>query len=149
MEHLSVFKFLRLMLKIVSWFRPTPPPLIIASVEVIPPEEWAFFWLPFTSLIKFLVFSPYVLQITENTIEDHRDLCSISESFKDESVPQKLTENFWRTEKDCTTSAAAQNRSEVHVCSTDMYTDRITEITIQTRSKIWNMFFRFWFKCIR
>ncbi|XP_056613095.1 coiled-coil domain-containing protein 150 isoform X2 [Triplophysa dalaica] len=58
-------------------------------------------------------------EITENTIEDHRDLCSISESFKDESVPQKLTENFWRTEKDCTTSAAAQNRSETDTCVFD------------------------------
>ncbi|XP_057207335.1 coiled-coil domain-containing protein 150 [Triplophysa rosa] len=53
-------------------------------------------------------------EITENTIEDHRDLCSISESFNDESEPQKLTENLRRTEK-----AAAQNRSETHGCVFD------------------------------
>ncbi|XP_016414509.1 coiled-coil domain-containing protein 150-like isoform X2 [Sinocyclocheilus rhinocerous] len=49
-------------------------------------------------------------QITENMDEDHRGLCSKSESFNGQTEPQKLTESLCRTGKDTTRSTPAQTR---------------------------------------
>ncbi|XP_016355470.1 coiled-coil domain-containing protein 150-like [Sinocyclocheilus anshuiensis] len=49
-------------------------------------------------------------QITENMDEDHRGLCSKSESFNGQTEPQKLTESLCRTGKDATRSTPAQTR---------------------------------------
>ncbi|ROL55237.1 Coiled-coil domain-containing protein 150 [Anabarilius grahami] len=53
--------------------------------------------------------------ITENMDEDHRGLCSKSESFNGEAEPQKLGESLWRTGTDGTLSTPAQT----HVCFYD------------------------------
>ncbi|XP_073674160.1 coiled-coil domain-containing protein 150 [Garra rufa] len=49
-------------------------------------------------------------QITENMDEDHRGLCSKSESFNGQAEPQKLTESLCRMGKDGTRSTPAQSR---------------------------------------
>ncbi|XP_016128418.1 coiled-coil domain-containing protein 150-like [Sinocyclocheilus grahami] len=49
-------------------------------------------------------------QITENMDEDHRGLCSKSESFNGQTEPQKLTESLCRTGKDTARSTPAQTR---------------------------------------
>ncbi|XP_058601423.1 coiled-coil domain-containing protein 150 isoform X1 [Onychostoma macrolepis] len=54
-------------------------------------------------------------QITENMSEDHRGLCSKSESFNGQTEPQKLTESLCRMGKDATRSTPAQT----HVCFFD------------------------------
>ncbi|XP_055053287.2 coiled-coil domain-containing protein 150 isoform X2 [Misgurnus anguillicaudatus] len=54
------------------------------------------------------------------TDEDHRDFCCTSESFEDEFKPQKLRDNLWTTEKDCTSSTPAQDKSnKTQVCIVD------------------------------
>ncbi|XP_043114846.1 coiled-coil domain-containing protein 150-like isoform X2 [Puntigrus tetrazona] len=54
-------------------------------------------------------------QITENMDEDHRGLCSKSESFNGQTEPQKLTESLRGTGKDVTRFSPAQTR----VCFSD------------------------------
>ncbi|XP_051966346.1 coiled-coil domain-containing protein 150 [Xyrauchen texanus] len=54
-------------------------------------------------------------QITKIMDEDHKDLCSISESFNNEVELQKHTESSWRTGGDCTLSTLAQDRGKPHV----------------------------------
>ncbi|XP_026117652.1 coiled-coil domain-containing protein 150 [Carassius auratus] len=54
-------------------------------------------------------------QITESMDEDHRGLCSKSESFNGQTEAQKLTESLSSTGKDATRSTPAQT----HVCFFD------------------------------
>ncbi|XP_051535316.1 coiled-coil domain-containing protein 150 [Myxocyprinus asiaticus] len=54
-------------------------------------------------------------QITEIMDEDHKDLCSKSESFNNEVELQKPNESSWRTGEDCTLSTLAQDRGKTHV----------------------------------